>query len=491
VEVKCLPTVNYSLVHAEVPFLSEVTLFNDGDAPLMDGRLQLALSGYAESEMVTIPTVPAKGSHMVNPLPKFTFKREKLKDLPTPETVTLEAWVNDERMPLNPPVEVKVLPPNAWHCVGHEKALAGFVMPNSDAVDEIITRARRFLQRLLKKAQGFADALESADPKAVEKTLKAVYFCLQERYDITYEYEPHFDAPDWQMIRFHHKVLDVDELEGTCIDLALLFAACLENVHRQPLIIIVKTGNGVQHAVIGCWRERSLATAAVIRDEAQLRRWVKSGEILVLDSKGFPKTKEFPERMPFARCQKEGKRTVENYPLVYALNILAARDAGIAPMQFGKGVQFDRAAWLAKFRAKREAEKLQSESVGARHLLLGLLSLDNGLMRQVFAQFGDDVADKVIDVARKSLKPTASPKRSLSEDKNWQAVMKRAEGLARETALMTETDLATALLETPSRVDEVLKRVGLTQQQCLDKLRALIAKGVITSGWHSAGFTDD
>jgi ATP-dependent Clp protease ATP-binding subunit ClpA len=160
-------------------------------------------------------------------------------------------------------------------------------------------------------------------------------------------------------------------------------------------------------------------------------------------------------------------------------------------MQFGKGVQFDRAAWLAKFRAKREAEKLQSESVGARHLLLGLLSLDNGLMRQVFAQFGDDVADKVIDVARKSLKPTASPKRSLSEDKNWQAVMKRAEGLARETALMTETDLATALLETPSRVDEVLKRVGLTQQQCLDKLRALIAKGVITSGWHSAGFTDD
>jgi hypothetical protein len=301
VEVKCLPTVNYSLVHADVPFLLEVTLFNEGDAPLMDGRLQLALSGYAESEMVTIPTVPAKGSHMVNPLPKFTFKREKLKDLPTPETVTLEAWVNDERMPLNPPVEVKVLPPNAWHCVGHEKALAGFVMPNSDAVDEIITRARRFLQRLLKKAQGFADALESADPKAVEKTLKAVYFCLQERYDITYEYEPHFDAPDWQMIRFHHKVLDVDELEGTCIDLALLFAACLENVHRQPLIIIVKTGNGVQHAVIGCWRERSLATAAVIRDEAQLRRWVKSGEILVLDSKGFPKTKEFPERMPFAR----------------------------------------------------------------------------------------------------------------------------------------------------------------------------------------------
>lgn len=129
---------------------------------------------------------------------------------------------------------------------------------------------------------------------------------------------------------------------------------------------------------------------------------------------------------------------------------------------------------------------------GARHLLLGLLSLGNDLMRQVFARFGKEMVSRVTDVARKSLKPARPVRRPLPEDENWQAVVKRAERTAAQEgdSLVTEADLATALLETPSQVDKVLVHCGLTRHQCLETLREVVEGGSIPSVWHSSGFGD-
>lgn len=493
VELKCLSAVNYSLVHAGVPLLSEVTVFNDDVTPLVNAELQFVLPGYAKSQPIIIPYIPAKGNYRVEPLPKFLFDRISLRDLPEPESVPLEVWMNKEQELLR--ADVKLLPPNAWRCVEYEVALAGFVMPHSSAVDEIVSHARFYLRRLLKGSQGFVDVLESLDPKALEKTIKAVYFCLQDRYDIVYEYEPRTYAPDWQMVRFHHQVLD--ELASTCIDLALLFAACLESIHQDPLIIIVKIGQDpltkveVQHAIIGCWRKGTPLIGPIIGDAKLVQQWVESGDILVFDPIGFSRTREFPTGMVFAECQEKGINYIKNHNLCYALDVIAARDAGVAPMPFGKGVQFERSAWLAIFRARREAERLQSPALCARHLLLGLLSLGNGLMRQVFAQFSDNVADKITDVVSKSLPHTKSPRCPLQETRDWKAIMQRVEETTAShgSLLATEVDLATALLETPSQVDRVLERIGLTRQKCLSKLRALLdERGAVASEWHSSGF---
>ena len=492
VEMKCLPTINYSLVHANVPYLLKASLLNNNEMPLNDVRLQIVLPNYAESQTVTIALIPANGEHIIDPLPQFRFYHHKFRDLIEPDIVPVTVWVNNEQILLDPPIEVKVLPPNAWHCIGTEEALTGFIMPH--AVDEIVSRARFELRRLVKGAQGFADTFESSDPKAIEKTLQALYLCLQERYSITYEYEPRSYAPNWQLVRFHHEVLE--ELAGTCVDLALLFAACLENVHRDPLIILVKTGQDretgdvLQHAIIGCWRRRSHLKVPVIRDEAQVRQWVNSGDLLVLDSKGFALTNEFPQGMDFNQCRKKAVTYIENYRLCYALDIVAARGAGIAPMPFGKGVHFGRSAWLAIFRARQEAERLQSRAVGARHLLLGLLSIEKGLMREVLGSFGEAVADKVADLARKSIPRTDLRRCPLPEDENWPGVLLRAEGIAacRGDSLVTEGDLATALLKSGTQVDRVLESEGLQTAECLDVLQQLLRGQTISSEWNSTSF---
>jgi len=69
-------------------------------------------------------------------------------------------------------------------------------------------------------------------------------------------------------------------------------------------------------------------------------------------------------------------------------------------------------------------------------------------------------------------------------------VIRRAKDVADGSGslLVTEVDLAIALLETPSQVDKVLEREGLSRQQCLNELYALCGEGPIPSEWHSSGF---
>src|SRR5436190_1214869 len=56
VVVRCLPTINFSLVHCDQPILTEVSLTNEGADVLTGLQLQLLLPGYADSELVSLPS---------------------------------------------------------------------------------------------------------------------------------------------------------------------------------------------------------------------------------------------------------------------------------------------------------------------------------------------------------------------------------------------------------------------------------------------------
>jgi len=496
VSVRCLANINYSLVHAGIPFLSNVTVHNDSDAVLRAFELQLLLPGFAEATGIVVPSIPAKGSVDIHPLPNCLFNELGLRDLGEPLKITMRALMDGTTLQLAPLVEAVLLPPNAWDCIGHYQALAGFVMCDADAVKEIIKRARYELRRLWKGGLGFVDLRQSGDPRAIIATLKALYYCLQERYQITYELERRSYAADWQLIRFHDEILD--DLTGTCIDLALLFAACLESVHRDPLILIVEVGQdpvnstGIQHAIIGCWRVESLSTEPLIRDQRQLLRWITSGEILILDPTGFSRTREYPDGMSFPECEVSGKKYVDKCPVAYALDIRAARDAGLTPMPLGRGLRYSRSAWLAIYRARREAQRLKSPAISARHLLLGLLRLVDGELHRVLAAFGTGIPAAIAESAERSLEPSGRQQYSARETDDWRAILQCAEKKAqvRTGSLVKEGDLVTALLEMPSRIDDVLASVQLDRPQCLLVLRALFREGPVPSEWHGSGISD-
>jgi hypothetical protein len=112
-------------------------------------------------------------------------------------------------------------------------------------------------------------------------------------------------------------------------------------------------------------------------------------------------------------------------------------------------------------------------------------------MRQVCAKFREGLADEMAELTQAKIERTTRTQRALPETEDWQAVMQRAEEIARQESamLVTECVLARALLETPTLVNRVLAGVGLQREQCLDELKALCGEGPVESVWRSSDFT--
>jgi hypothetical protein len=401
-------------------------------------------------------------------------------------------------------VTVEVLPVRAWYCLGHEPALATFVLKESAAVKKVIRRARSVLRCLVRGKTNFEDVLDDPHRDPVATIAKILYFCLQEGYEIAYGREPRYYGTDWQAVRFPADILDANALEGTCIDLALLFAACLENRSLSPVIIILQTGilpggYTLQHALVGCWTDPLPRSTVVEKNGKAVLGWVNLGALLLLDPVGFAHGKHADQL--FTRSQALARKSLERacarvqgHAFCYAVDIEVARNAGLEPLPFGSKIEFDRTAWLALSRARQEAAQRGSPTVGGRHLLLGLLSLSNGLLGQALARRDSGLAAKVAEQAGAALGSSGPlrPRSPWRTSPHWDAVLRSARKRARreKRLLVGEADLVIALLEVPNKVGEVLEQAGVTAEQCLEDVRAVLTAKQEPSVWTSSRFAD-
>jgi hypothetical protein len=175
-----------------------------------------------------------------------------------------------------------VLPADEWRDDGEDhKWLPSFVLPRDPAVLTVIGAAQRYLCTLLDDCSaGFdgyqrlqdddADAIDVVDPQA-----QAIWAALQHDLALTYINPPPSYSSQSQRLRSPSQIFEAKA--ATCIDLALLFASCLEYVGLYPVIFLV-TG----HAFPGFWRsdkawwgmkqfeERRLVSSAPPTEQPQL-----------------------------------------------------------------------------------------------------------------------------------------------------------------------------------------------------------------------------
>jgi hypothetical protein len=504
-DVRCLTSFNYSLAHADVPFVQGLTLTNKGSETLSELEVQVTVLPYAESDRVRVSSLPAGHTMSLSGM-RFEYHRQPLLHRVEPDTVPLEVQIDGRPAALVVPVSVRVLPVRSWHCVGHEPVLASFILKESDAVKDVIGRARATLRYLARGCNNFEDVLEHhADP--VRKTVEILYNCLQERYEIAYGREPRYYGTDWQMIRFPADVLDPKTLEGTCIDLALLLAACMENRSLSPVIVLIQTGIDlaagftVQHALVGCWngsspRWKKPGPTDPIETNGQfIKAWLDSGDLILLDPVGYAHGKvadhSFKDSQESARRHLDCALTAfPGYAFRYAVDIEVARIQGIEPLPFGAEIEFDRDAWLAIFRARREAALRGSPAAGGRHLLLGLLSLPDGVLAQALTHLETDLPEKVADQVRTTLGAivstrTRSPWKTTPD---WESAIEAARLRAKNEGrlLVGEADLAIALLEKSPKLRVIMNNAGVTSEQCLEEMHAVLKSRRGFTRWPSS-----
>ena len=148
--------------------------------------------------------------------------------------------------------------------------LPSFVLPRDPMVPKVLGRAQGYLMAIADDvAQGF-DGYQSVDAApddppdvALEPQVRAIWYALQHDYALRYINPPPTFTESSQRLRTPTDVLT--EGRGTCIDLALLLAACFELIGLHPVVFLL-TG----HAFAGYWtdetRRRDFCRGRVVTD---------------------------------------------------------------------------------------------------------------------------------------------------------------------------------------------------------------------------------
>lgn len=145
---------------------------------------------------------------------------------------------------------VGLLPADEWKDNKTDgRWLPAFVLPRDPAVERIIGMAQRYLYALADRSDAGFDGYQSiaCDPLAVDRQVQAIWWALVRDLGLGYVNPPPSYSAVAQRLRSPSQVLSAGR--GTCIDLSLLLAACLEYVGIYPVIFLL-TG----HACPGYWR---------------------------------------------------------------------------------------------------------------------------------------------------------------------------------------------------------------------------------------------
>jgi len=166
------------------------------------------------------------------------------------------------------------------------------------------------------------------DPNCVKEQMAAIYGALQQE-NIAYILPPASFEIDGQKVRLCGDIKE--QRQGTCLDLALLYAGCLEAVGLHPMLIILD-----DHAFAGCWLVEQRFPECVQDDVSALTKRIAPGinEICVVEATAFKSGDE----TDFDGAVSEAEEHLHNpEKFYYLVDIKRSRDSDIRPIPQKRG----------------------------------------------------------------------------------------------------------------------------------------------------------
>jgi len=195
-------------------------------------------------------------------------------------------------------VKLEILAYNEWKSDPLPALLAAFVMPNHPVVGQILKMAAKKMDELT--GDPGLDGYQSHDPERVTNLAKAIYLAIQE-LDVTYVNPPASFRKLGQKVRTPEQVLA--HQMGTCLDLSLLYCACLEQAGAYPTVLLTEG-----HAFMGVWIEKPVLQQPVWDDVPQINNEIDSCLLLVLDSS----TMVVKPELDFEQAIEKGKSFLDD-----------------------------------------------------------------------------------------------------------------------------------------------------------------------------------
>ena len=318
-----LPVVNYALEQNRLPLLRSLVLDNSGGEER--NGLTLTVSAqppFCREAKQTIDRIPADSRFDVRDL-DLRLDGSWLAGLTEKTRGELTFRLMDGEQELSSAcAQVEVLAFDEWmgsNC--YPELLASFVTPNHPSIAPILLRAAQ-----LQEQWGGEPSLTGylfGDPDVVLRQAGAIYAALQEQ-NIVYSVSPASFETSGQRVRLCNDVLE--KKLGNCLELTLLYAACLEASGLNPLVVI-KSG----HAFAGLWLESRTFLEAVQYDSTLLTKRLAGGvgEVAVCECTSLVSGRN----ISFDEARKAGERQlVGEEPIEYIVDIRRARLSRITPL---------------------------------------------------------------------------------------------------------------------------------------------------------------
>lgn len=238
--------INFAFQQNAIPVVKELRFRNDSVA-----RMGLVIRvttepAFAPPVELRIQSIEPEGEYRLSPLdlklsPDFLAGlNEKLSGLLKAEVIAGDIVLCSRTE------AVALLARNEWcGLVALPEILAAFILPNDPALMPILGRASDLLREAT--GRGALNGYQDKSRKRAWDQVAAIYRAIAE-LGIRYINPPASFENTGQKVSFPAQI--VAERFGTCLDLALLFAACCERAGLHPLLLMHEG-----HAYAGCWLE--------------------------------------------------------------------------------------------------------------------------------------------------------------------------------------------------------------------------------------------
>lgn len=323
VEFSYSPLINFSMQQNRMGIIHRLFLSNAGKEALRNVKVILLMEpAFGEAVPVAIDTISAGQTVCVDSInlqlsaTYFAQLTERMAGNFLLKVTAEEETVFKQSYPID------ILAYDQWGGLNvYPDMLAAFVTPNHAALTPVITRAALILKQWTGNPS--LDEYQSRNPDRVRKQMAAIYAALTEQDIIYSTVLPSFEASG-QRIRMADTVLA--QKLATCLDMALLYASCLEAVGIHPLLIIM---NG--HAFAGGWLVPETFPDTVTDDVSLLTKRTAEGvyDITLVEttSMNMGNSTDFDTAVKLA----DGKLT-DISQFILALDVKRARFSGIRPI---------------------------------------------------------------------------------------------------------------------------------------------------------------
>ncbi|MDN3605279.1 DUF4011 domain-containing protein [Belliella kenyensis] len=323
IQAEALPFFNISTYQNGRSFIRSLYIQNSGDSPTEAVTIKIYTdSAGLEPFEYSLPYLPAQ-SNILIPTDKIKINKNHLHQLSESEQVTVFVEVYDQKG-LNSQEKLEVDFQPLEHFGGFEvlpELIASYITPNHPYVYHIKRKAIEVLEK-----KGLPTAFEGyqkSDPERVLQVLSAIYTAIQEENIIYSSLAPGYEQRG-QRLRLLHTIQK--EQFANCIDISLLFGACLEAVDLNPILIILEG-----HAYVGCWLHDDKFPEIINDDKAAITKRLSKGirEIVALEATSVCKGNDvkFSDALALGESQ-----LIQNEKFLLSVDIKRARTAFIRPL---------------------------------------------------------------------------------------------------------------------------------------------------------------